>query len=160
MDKVLGNMGNTRKFFPVCFFGALTVFAGASGIYYVILCLRELFAANVTAWRYFLNAELALLFAWRFLGFTVLSLAIYRGRVRNDQVALKGGIVGRVFFIVATITAGFGYVMAKFLFRTPWWFTHLGCAVIAVLMFCAFTYPWRRHRMMPEQPIKPTPTAS
>jgi len=153
-------MSTTRKRIPIIFFGALTVFAGAYGIYYAVLCLRELFAASVTAWRYFLAAEFALLFAWRFLGVTALSLAIYRGRVRNEQVRFKSGIVGRVLFMAATGAACFGYIMAKFLFVMPWWFTHLGHAVIAVLMFCVFTYPWRRrNRMTPNTALEPTPTA-
>jgi hypothetical protein len=153
-------MSATRKLIPVLFFGALTLFAGSYGIYYVVLCLRELFGASATAWRYFLVAELSLLFAWRFLVWTLISLAVYRGILRREQVRLKRGIVGRVMFLLATGVAGFCYVMAKSLFGMPWWFTHLGHAVIAVLMFCAFTYPWSRgHRMTPNTSLEPTPTA-
>jgi hypothetical protein len=153
---------SARAYFPVVFFGALTVFAGSFGIYYTVLCLREFFAASVTAWRYFLAAEFALLFAWRFLGMTALCLAILRGRIRSEQVRLKRGMVGRVLFIAATGAACFGYIMVKSLFGMPWWFTHLGHAVIAVLMFCTFTYPWsRRHdRTHDQTPNKsPEPTA-
>ncbi|MGB7769823.1 MAG: hypothetical protein WBN22_13345 [Verrucomicrobiia bacterium] len=154
-------MSTTRKVIPVFFFGTLTVCAGAYGIYYVVLCLRELFAASVTAWRYFLAAEFALLFAWRLLGITRLCLAIYRGRVVNRQVRLKSGMVGRVVFLVATGAACFGYIMAKFLFEIPWWFTHLGHAIIAVLMFCTFTYPWSRgNRMTPNKSPEPTPVGA
>jgi hypothetical protein len=150
-------MSTTRKFIPIIFFGALTVFAGSYGIYYVVLCLRELFAASATAWRYFLAAEFALLFAWRFWGITKLCLVIYRGIVRNAQVRLKSGTVGRVLFLSATVTACFGYIMAKFWFGMPWWFIHLGHAIIAVLMFCTFTYPWtRRHRMTPNNSLQAT----
>ncbi len=150
-------MSTTRKRIPVIFFGALTVFAASYGIYYTGLCLRELFAESATAWGYFLSAEFALLFAWRFLGVTILCLATLRGRVRDEQVRLKSGMVGRVLFMAATGAAAFGYIMAKFLFGMPWWFTHIGHAVIAVLMFCTFTYPWSRgHRMTPNKSPEPT----
>ena len=147
-------MNTTRKLIPIIFLGALTIFAGSYGIYYAILCLRELFAASVTAWQYFLVAEFSLLFAWRFFGWTLISLLIYRGRLRNEQVRIKRGGVGRVWFMVSTGAAGFGYLVAKSLFDMPWWFTHLGHAVIAVLMFCTFTYPWsRRHPTTPNTEI-------
>jgi len=136
---------SARVYFPVVFFGALTVFAGSFGIYYTVKCLYELFATSVTGWRYFLAAEFSLLFAWRFWGMTALCLAILRGNIRSEKVRLKRGMIGRVLFTAATGAACFGYVMAKFLFGMPWWFTHLGHAVIAVLMFCTFTYPWSRH---------------
>jgi hypothetical protein len=135
---------SARVYFPVVFFGALTVFAGSFGVYYTVMCLHELFAKSVTTWRYFLAAEFALLFAWRFLGMTAFCLAILRGRIRSEQVSLKRGMVGRVLFIAATGAACFGYIMAKSLFGVPWWFTHFGHTIIAVLMFCAFTYPWSR----------------
>ena len=82
----------------------------------VSICLRELFAESATAWGYFLSAEFALLFAWRFLGVTFLCLAVLRGRVRDEQVRLKSGMVGRVLFMAATGAAAFGYIMVKFLF--------------------------------------------
>jgi hypothetical protein len=137
---------SARTYFPVVFFGALTVFAGSFGIYYTVMCLHDLFATSVTAWRYFLAAEFALLFAWRFWGMTALCLAILRDRIRSEKVRLKHGMIGRVLFIAATGAACFAYIMARSLFGMPWWFTHLGHAVIAVLMFFTFTYPWsRRH---------------
>jgi hypothetical protein len=128
------------------------------------LCLRELFAASVTAWRYFLAAEFALLFAWRFLYMTAVCVAILRGKMRSEQVRLKHGMVGRVLFMAATGAACISYIEAKFWFGMPWWFTHLGHAVIAVLMFCTFTYPWSRrhqktHDQTPNTALEPTPTA-
>ena len=156
----LGVMSTTRKLIPVFFFGALAIAAGIWGICDIVVCLRDIFARSLAAWNDFLGAEFLLLFAWRFLGITALSLAIYRGRVRNEQVRLKSGTIGRVLFLVATGAACFGYITAKFLFHMPWWFTHLGHAVVAVLMFCVFTYPWRRRiRMTPNTALEPTPTA-
>ena len=82
---------SARAHFPAIFFGAFTVFAASFGIYYFSLCLRELFAASTTAWRYFLAAELALLCAWHFWNWTRISLAIRRGTVKNEQVKIKRG---------------------------------------------------------------------
>lgn len=153
-------VNSTRKLIPFIFFGALTIFAGSYGIYYVVLFLRALFAASVTAWRYFLSAELSLLFTWRFLVLAIASLMISRGRLRNEQVRIKRGGVGRIWFMVSTGAAGLGYLVAKLLFDMPWWFTHLGHAVIAVLMFCTFTYPWsKRHPKTPNKSLEPPPTA-
>jgi hypothetical protein len=143
---VSGQMSPTRKLIPIIFFGVLAIFAGSYGTYYVVLCLRALFAASAAAWWYFLAAEFSLLFAWRFLVWTLLSLAIYRGRVRDDQVRTKRGVIARVLFMVATGAAAFGYKVAMSLFDMPWWFTHLGHATIAGLLFCAFTYPWFRRQ--------------
>lgn len=150
----------TRKLIPIVFLGALAIFAGSCGIYNTILCLRMLFSASVTAWSYFLVAEFSLLFAWRFLDLTLLSLMIYRGSDRSGQVKIRRGGVARIWFIVATGAAGIGYKATKSIFAMPWWFTHVGHAVIAVLLFCAFTYPWsRRHLRAPNTTPEPTPPA-
>lgn len=139
-------IGTIRKLVPVLFFSALTVLNGSYGVYYVALFVRELFSANVTAWRFFLVAELLLLLAWRFLIWTLIFLAVYRSVIKREQVRLRGGIIGRILFMVATGTVGFGYLMAKSLFQMPWWFTHVGHALVAVLMFCTFTYPSSRRQ--------------
>jgi hypothetical protein len=148
-------MSAARKLVPFVFFGALTVFTGANGIYHVVLCFRELFAGNMAAWRSFLAAELALLFAWRFLQITAISWVIYRGVARNAKVRVKSGMVGRIVFMVATGAAAFGYLLAKFLFTMPLWVRHLGHVAIAVLLFCTFTYPWSRRRNLPNIPPEP-----
>jgi len=153
-------MSTARKLVPFVFFGALTLFAGANGIYHLVLCFRELFLGSMAAWGQFLAAEFALLFAWRFLQITLISLLIYCGRVGNAQVRVKSGIVGRVVFMVATGAASFGYLLAKFLFTMPTWARHLGHAVIAVLLFCAFTYPWSRQRSLSAPKPETTPTVS
>jgi hypothetical protein len=142
-------MKSVRALIPVIFFGALTIFCVAYGLYYVGLCVREIIHTDATAWRYFLSAEFALLFAWNILGWTRISLAIRRGTVKNEQVTIKGGTggtVGRLMFFVALGAAAFVYLTLKFFYydNLPWWFKHLGHVVIAILMFCGFTYPWRR----------------
>ncbi len=143
-------MSAKRKLIPVIFFGTLTLFAAAGGIYNLAWCVGDIFARSLAAWNDFLGAEFTLLFAWRFWGITKLSLAIYRGVVRGEQVTLRRGLRGRLLFMAATFAAIGGCELSIFLFQMPGWFTHLGHAAAAMLMLCAFTYPWsRRHPMTP-----------
>jgi hypothetical protein len=84
-------------------------------------------------------------------------LAVLRGKIKNEQLKFKRGMVGRIFLMVATGAACFGYITAKFLFQMPWWFTHLGHAIVAVLMFCTFTYPWTKFQNKTHDQILSTP---
>ena len=158
-------MSTTRKIIPIIFFGAVTAYTTAYGLYDAGLCVRDIIARRLAAWNDFIGAELFLLVAWRFWLLTRASLAIRRGTVKSEQVRIKGGVTGRILFLVATLVVTFACILTKFLLdfysvAVPWWFTHLGHSVVAVLIFCTFTFPWRRrHRMTPNTALEPTPTA-
>ena len=155
-------MNTTRTLIPVVLFGAVTAYCAACGLYDASLCVHAILTRSVTAWNDFLGAELFLLVGWSFWKWTRISLAVRRDTVRMEQVRVKGGVAGRVAFLVATLAAVFGYIMSGFLLDfysvgRPWWFRHFGHGIIAVLIFCTFTYPWRRHaRMTPNKSPEPT----
>ncbi len=147
---------SARVRLPVLFFGIFTLIAASYGIYNLFVCFRDIFARNLAAWNEFLDAEIVLLIAWRLLMITAVALAILRGRISSEQATVKRGTAGRFLFMAATATACFVYLVAKGVFGMPLLFVHLGHAIIAVLIFCTFTYPWRKSvPMTPERLSEP-----
>ena len=140
---------SARVRLPVIFFGIFTLIAGSYGIYDLFVCLRDVFAQNLAAWNEFLSAEIACLIAWRLLRIAAQSLAILRGKISNEQVTIGRGTIGRVLFMATTAVACCGYLVAKSFFGMPLLFVHLGHTIIAVLIFCTFTYPWTKLRRVP-----------
>jgi len=140
---------NLRTLIPVVFFGMLATATLGSGFYSVGLFLYAVAVERTMAWGHFFSAELALLFGWRFFGLACVAFAVRRGVVRDEQVRIKHGTGARLGFLFATFaTAAFfpisDIVLGLFSVRVPSWYLDCGWFIVAVLMFCAFTYPWSR----------------
>jgi len=100
-------------------------------------------------WGRLLEAEFLFLCAWRFFQWTLLPITVLLGRrTMKDEPQIKKGGGVRLALIVATgVLAAFFPVLRLLLglfFAIPDWYGQIGYPVAAVLMFCAFTYPWQR----------------
>jgi len=137
---------------PIILLVALLALALTVGVFAVLSSVRFMRAVVVDhaiVWGHFLEAEFLFLFGWRFLQYTVFPVAVLLGRrTMNDEPQIKQGAGIRLALTIAAGGVAIFFPISGFLlgllFAVPGWYGQIGYPIAAVLMFCAFTYPWRR----------------